>query len=159
MTPTAWWLERAPRERMILGVGAVLAGLLLFFLLVWAPLYDALAAKQAERDEARELAAWLTEIRPEVRGAARGGGVQGAKRSLLSVVDGAARRAQLAEAVKRIQPDGDNTVRVWVEDAPLEELMRWVLQLQTQNGIRVSALNLDRGDASGTASARLTLER
>ncbi len=155
-----WWEQREPREQLILAVaGLVLAGLL-YFLLVWEPLYKSLHQQRAEIQEARSLATWLVEIRPEVQ--ASGGHIaQGASggRSMLSVVDTAARQAGLGTKVKRIQPDGDKNVRVWIEEAPLTDILRWIQTLHDRHGIDTSNLNMDRGKAAGTASARMTLER
>lgn len=155
-----WWEQREPRERVILAVAGLVMAALLYFLMVWEPLYKSLHQQRAEIQEARALASWLVEIRPEVQAAGgRTANAGSSNRSMLSVVDSAARQAGLSPKVKRIQPDGETNVRVWIEDAPLADILRWVQTLHDQHGIDTSNLNMDRGKVAGSATARLTLER
>ncbi len=154
-----WWEQREPRERLILGVAGLILAVLLYYLMVWEPIYKSLHQQRNEQKEAQELAAWLVKIRPEVQAAGGSRPSNSSGRSMLSVVDSAARQAGLSPKVKRIQPDGDTSVRVWIEDAPLADILRWVQTLHDQHGITTSNLNMDRGKTAGTATARMTLER
>ena len=153
-----WWNQRAPREQWILGSGAVAAGLIGFFLLVWEPLYAAFARENAALQDARELTTWLTDIRPRV---ASSGGARPSvtNRSLLSVVDSSAKQSGLGAQVKRIQPEGETRALVWIENAPLNQVLQWMQSLHERHQVAVTNLNMDRGNQAGTASARLTLER
>ncbi len=154
-----WWEQREPREQLILAAAALVLAGLLYFLLVWEPLYKSLHQHRAEIQEARSLASWLVEIRPEVQASGGRVAASASGRSMLSVVDNAARQAGLSPKVKRIQPDGDSSVRVWIEDAPLADILRWIQTLHDKHGIDTSNLNMDRGKVAGTATARMTLER
>lgn len=153
-----WWDERESREQLILIIAAVIGGALLYFLLIWEPLYKSLDEKSAELNDVRQLASWLTEIRPEVHRSGAQKAAPSSNRSMLSVVDGAARQAKLSPKVKRMQPDGDDTVRVWIEEAPLNDVLRWIDTLHKRHGITTSNLNMDRGKQSGTTTMRLTLK-
>jgi general secretion pathway protein M len=154
-----WWLQRAPREQAILAAGGGLLLLLLVYLLAWEPAYASLQRNLAARNDVRELASWLREIQPRVAGVSRSGGSRSSNRSMLATVDQSAKSSGLGSRVNRIQPEGDNTVQVWIENAPLSSILQWIQTLHEQYGIRVSNLSLDRGKASGTGDARMTLER
>lgn len=154
-----WWEQREPREQLILIAASIVVGALLYFLIVWEPIYESLHQKNAELKETRELANWLTEIRPEVRRSGVQAPSRSSNRSMLSVVDTAARQAKLSPKVKRMQPDGDDTVRVWIEEAPLNDVLRWIQSLHARHAITTSNLNMDRGKQPGTATVRLTLKQ
>ncbi|MEN8719595.1 MAG: type II secretion system protein M [Oceanococcaceae bacterium] len=154
-----WWAQREPREQLILLGAAVVLTVLLFFIMIWEPLYKGLHQQRAEIREQQQLAEWLLEIRPQVQAAGGARTPANDGRSMLAVVDTASRAAGLAPQVKRIQPEGDTTVRVWIDDAPLQQVLRWIQTLHDQQGIRTTNLNMDRGKKPGTATARLTLER
>lgn len=155
-----WWEQRDTREQIILVAAGLVLTALLYFLLVWEPLYKSLHQERAKISEARSLATWLVEIQPEVQAnSSKLRSATSANRSMLSVVDGAARSSGLSPKVKRIQPDGEKNVRVWIEDAPLDDVLRWIQTLHDQHGIATSNLNMDRGKTAGSATARMTLER
>lgn len=154
-----WWEQREFREQLILGGAAVVLALLLYFLLVWEPLYKSLEQERASLNETRSLTGWLASIAPEIRAAGPANSTAGGGRSMLAVVDASTRESGLAPQVKRMQPDGETTVRVWIENAPLDVVLRWIHTLHDRYGITTTQLNMDRGRASGLTTARLTLER
>lgn len=154
----AWLDTLQPRERLLVSVGAVFVLLALLYGVLWHPL--ALARKHAEERlaDARSLAVQLeragavARANPGIRGPASGG-------SLLTVVDQATRSPELGKAPTRLQPDGENTVRVWFDSVPFDNLARWMGQLQSRYGLRVDALDVERQDTPGTVNARLALGR
>lgn len=154
-----WWEQREFREQLILGGAAFVLVMLLYFLLIWEPLYKGLHQQRASLAETRSLTGWLAGIAPEIRAAGPSTTNAGGNRSMLAVVDASTREAGLAPQVKRMQPDGETTVRVWIENAPLDTVLRWINALHERYGITTNQLNMDRGRADGTTTARLTLER
>jgi len=158
-----WFLSLQSRERLLVAAAAIVAGGGLFFLAVWEPLNQSVTELRDRADSQRELAMWLGEVKQranELR--QRGGGdpVKARDRSLLSVVDETSRNAGLGNAVTRIQPEGDNRAAVTLEDAAFNQLVFWLHELETQYGIRATALSVNRDEeAAGVVQARMTLER
>lgn len=155
----AWWSGLQMREQRLIAAGAGLLVLLLLYALVWAPLQGSRARLAEQADLQRETLLWMQQTAAEIRQlSGRGSGRQPATgQSLLGVVDQTARAQRLAEAVKRVQPDGANSVRVWLEDASFDDLMRWLGTLEQRHGIAVDALNVERSETRGRVTARLTL--
>ena len=79
-------------------------------------------------------------------------------RSLLSVADSTARAGGLATALKRVEPEGGNSVRVWLDGAPFDVLVKWLVTLSTQHGVDANSATLERSETAGQVNARLTLE-
>ncbi len=156
-----WWQARAPRERVILVLAALAMTAMLYFLLIWEPLQQGNSRLQADRQEAHELNAWLRGIEPELAKlrSVQGNQRQAGKGSVLAVADSRAKSGGLGSALKRMQPDGDNSVRAWLENAPFNTLLAWLHQLEKQDGIQAVDLNISRDDESGQVKARLTLSR
>ena len=92
----------------------------------------------------------------QLRGAAVGGG---AGRSLLAVVDQTSKQSQLGSAVKRIQPDGQDLVRVSLEQASFDDLVLWLGDLQKAYGVSVVDAAIDRQSDAGRVNAHLTLKK
>ena len=153
----AWWSGLADRERRFLSAGAAAAAVLLLYAGVWDPLSRAKARREADLRDARALAIQLETLAAQAPRAT--GAVTGLDQSLLNVVDQSRRSSAITKPPSRIQPEGDNTVRLWLEDVPFEGLVRWLGDLQTRYGVRVDTAEIERESAPGLVNVRLTLMR
>ena len=161
MTPRERWQQLAPRERMLVSLAAGVMAVMLAYLLIWQPLFGSTARLREEVAGQRDLLQWLQSIEPEVqqlRGARsiRGPGAGG---SLMSLVDQTSSASGLKPFVTRIQPEGDKEVRVWLEQAPYDEVMRWLIALEMDAGVRILEFSVTRGPAPGLVGARINLQR
>jgi general secretion pathway protein M len=102
----------------------------------------------------QESAQTLTQLKRSSNNAAQGLG----GRSLLSVADSTARAGGLGPALKRVEPEGSDSVRVWLEGAPFDVLVKWLGTLSTIHGVNAETVTMERSDATGRVSARLTLQ-
>ena len=159
------WLERyrelQPRERVMVSVGAVVVLVTLVYLLLWEPFANARTKQMAALAEQRALAERLETIGAAVQKAQRAGvaAIQGREQSLLTLVDQLGRSAELGKAPARLQPEGDNEVKVWFEDVPFDALVRWMATLEARYGVQITAAELERRAGEGLVNARLTVIR
>lgn len=157
-----WYENLAQRERWIVTGGALVLALMMYFLLVWDPLSQKAARLNGDIENARELVIFMQSTRQQV---AKLGGrnatasTANSGRSLLSDVDSSSKRNGLGDKIKRIQPEGQTSVRLWIEGVSFDQLVNWMNQLQSQMGIVLSDGSLDKDDVAGTVKARLTLIR
>ncbi|MFH7320074.1 type II secretion system protein GspM [Desulfurivibrio sp. D14AmB] len=151
-----------PRQRPLLMVGLGLLGLLLIWLLLLSPLNASratlareIAAKEQELLWMRAAAAEVRQFQSATAGVGGGGGG-----SPLAVIDTSARQLGLGQAMQRVEPVGGREVRVWLENAVFDDLLRWLVQLEAGHGIQVAEIVVEPGrTASGLVNARLTLMR
>ena len=156
----AWWGTLAEREQRVLAAGAAILALVVLYLGAWEPLAQTQRDRVRALEDARALATLLETLAVEVqrsRGAG-GAGTAGAGQSLLAVID-QSRRASSVAKQPRLQVDGDNAVRVWLEDVPFDALLRWLGDLQTRYGVRVDTADIERESGPGLVNARVTLVR
>ena len=154
----AAWAGLAERERRVVGAGGIALGLILAYLLVWEPLATARQQRELDLRSARALAVQLEEL-AGVAGRAGRPAIQGKDQSLLAVVDQSRKASALTKPPSRLQPEGEDTVRVWLEDVPFDGLMRWLGDLQSRYGVRVDNADIERESGPGLVNARLTLMR
>lgn len=156
------WLESLEsRERMLLAAGAALLALLLIYVLVLAPIRTDYQQLKKSVTEQQATAAWMQESAQIIQslGSSDGGAARGlGGRSLLSVTDATARASGLGPALKRVEPEGGNSVRVWLEGASFDVFIKWLVTLNNQHGVAASSVTLERNEAAGQVDARLTLE-
>lgn len=157
-----WFNSLVPRERLLVLAAAVVTTAALFFLMVWEPLVTANENLSQQVISAQELNNWLADVEIEVadlRASGRRGTLKGRNQSLLSVVDQTSRTAGLGDAVRRIQPEGDNQAQVSLEAAGFNKMLFWLGELEKNYGIRATAVTLTRDDKPGLVQARITLTR
>lgn len=156
----AWWDGLAQREQQLVAGGAGLLILLILYVAIWLPLQSSRARLTEQFEQQRETLRWMEQSAAEIRQlSARTANRRPATgQSLLGLIDQTARAQQLSDAVKRVQPDGTHSVRVWLENAAFDDVIRWLGTLEQGHGVALEALNVERGEAAGRVSARLTLE-
>lgn len=150
--------DLAPRERAMVLSGAAVVGVTLLYLLIWEPLASAHRTRAEALRTERLLAVRIEQAAAQARVSASG---RAADRSisLLAAVDQTSRSPTLGKAPARVQPEGDREVKVWLEDVPFSNLLRWLQDLQTRYGITASSAEIERGSAPGVVSARVSLVR
>jgi general secretion pathway protein M len=154
------WEALEPRERRVLGAGAVVVLAVIGYLLVWEPLVQSRDEWRVRVAAAETDLVWMRSVAPEVlaRRGATPAGTAPDSRSLLARVDASVREAGLAGALLRVEPVASNQVRVTFEQAGFDALMRWLETLAQRHGTRVTEMSVQRADGVGVVDARLGLE-
>ncbi|MGB0956545.1 MAG: type II secretion system protein GspM [Panacagrimonas sp.] len=152
------YLAAPPRERWLMGVGAVVVTLTLIYLLIWEPLIKSHQRNQAALEASRALAVKLE----QAAGQLNSGPVQtlqGQHQSLLSVVDQAIKQSGIGKAPERMEPDGERSVKLWFEDVSFDVMIGWLANLQQRYGIRAESLDVEARTDAGLVNLRISLVR
>ncbi|CAK0745879.1 Type II secretion system protein M [Gammaproteobacteria bacterium] len=154
-----WWEELSSQERIMvtLGAGVILAATL--FLVVWEPFYAHLRTLRQTVTEERIQVAWMVQAALEV-GPLRGIAMVAEKQtggSLLALVDRSARAAGMGAGLNRVEPEGKDKVRVWLNDIAFDPLIPWLTELGKTQGVAPESLVIDRQATPGRVNARLVL--
>lgn len=152
-----------PRERNALVIGGIILGVLLIYTVLWAPFSNKVEKLEHTVQEQRALQLWINTASAEAQRLRATKSTHStaqniAGQSLLSVVDQAAKQDRLGSALKRIEPEGATKVRVWLEQAPFDDVVLWMGNLQNTYGVRVTNVSIDRQGTSALVNARITVE-
>ncbi|MFT5063792.1 MAG: general secretion pathway protein M, partial [Gammaproteobacteria bacterium] len=79
--------------------------------------------------------------------------------SLGALVDNSIRRSTLVSGLDKVQPDGENVVKIWLKDVDFNALTIWLDLMKTRYQATAVNVGIERSDESSKVSARLTLER
>ncbi len=157
-----YWQNLMPRERLMLLLGGAAVVFTLIYLLLLEPFVNERERLRQDIELQRELLGWMRNAAAEMQHLRGGGavsrGTAGSTTPLLTLVDGSARRQGLGEALKRVQPDGQSGVRVWLEQVAFDALLAWLDTLERDSGVVVSALVVEPQEP-GLVKVRLSLER
>lgn len=156
----AWWLGLQSSERRTLIIGAVILVIMAVYYGGWVPLQSDIARMEKQVKEQEAVKRWMEQAAQQatrLQGSSAGQTpIKRSGRSLLSLVDQAAKRGKLD--LKRIEPDGNDAVKVWLEQASFDDMMRWLINLEKQHGLEINTITIDRQADSGRVNARLTLQ-
>lgn len=158
-----YWAELQPRERLILGFGAVIVAMILSYA-VLQRFYIALAHMEGVLPSLRSNLVWMRQTDQLLE---RGGNIsiesstEGVNESLLSVVESTARRANIRKSIQQMVPTREsNEVRVVLEDADFNQWLRWVDTLYKRNGVDIRQVSAERDeDQPNIAEIRVTFYR
>lgn len=153
-----WYQSLHERERRILLAGAAALSVMLLYAAVLHPYFSGWQRLQQHISDQRELIAWMRPAAAQIQGL-RGQQptAMPAGQSLLAVVDKSAADAGFGAALKQIQTGNDGSVRVQMQGAGFDSLVRWLGNLQQRYGISVRELTAQRSTSPGTVDAGLTL--
>jgi general secretion pathway protein M len=155
-----WLASLEQRERNLVITGAVLLVITILYLGIWRPLSSSVEHLRVTTREQQATLMWMKQASREMRmlkgSHARTQPASG--QSLLTLVDTTAKAGQLGTAVKRLQPDGEKKVHVWMEGASFDDVVRWLVLLETRHGIGVESSVFEVKENEGRVDVRLVLE-
>jgi general secretion pathway protein M len=153
-----WFDKLAPRERWMVMGGALFALVALIFALGIRPLYQARDGAAKRLGEQRQL---LTDIEQVARRfgpqSASAAAVPTGNESLLVLIDRSTRERGLSGYLKRNQPEGTDGVRLRMENAPFDELLLWLSDVQSGQGLAAVSASFDPTGEPGRVNANLVL--
>ncbi len=153
----AGFRELEKREQSaLLGLSGFLI-LAIFYMGVWSPIGNFVADSRLDHDKHRKLNAYLQSTVAAAKTASGNGkSSQAGGQSLLTSISRTAQSVGIQPS--RMQPEGSAAVSVWFDAVAFTQLMLWLERLETQQGIVVRQITIDRRDESGQVSARLVLK-
>lgn len=154
-----YWSNLQPRERHTLLFGGVVLIPLMIYALMIDPFYQELQRLEKSVANQRELLAWMQQSATEVKSFRQvqpGSQKSVSGQSLMSTIDASARSTNLSGAIKQLKPEGQG-VKVRLEDASFDDMLRWLGQLNHRHGIAVSGLVMERLPQAGKVNASVVL--
>jgi len=149
-----WYEGLQQRERLMVTAGAAVLGALILVAGVLLPLQSAVSDAVRRAESRREDLAWMRMNAAEVQ---TGGTTLYADtgEAPVVIVDRVGREAGLGSALKGTQPSG-NGVRVQLEAAPFDTLIRWLATLDQRYGLAIDSITVDRAARPGVVNANIT---
>ncbi|HMN43292.1 MAG TPA: type II secretion system protein M [Povalibacter sp.] len=156
-----WYRTLKPRERVIVLAGGLIVVAVALYTLALAPFYKALH-ERSERVQRKEAdLAWMRSVAGEVLtlGANQPIGSGPTGESLVVLVDRTARECGVGSALTGQTPNGDNGIRVRLEAAAFNVLVKCLGNLQQAHAISIEQATFDKASRPGLVNASLVLNR
>jgi len=156
-----WFFSLQPRERAIVAVGGVLVLLVAIYILALAPFYRAVNSSVARVESKKGDLAWMRSVGGEVMALSASSPTAAApsNESLVVLIDRTARECGLGASLTGQTPNGDNGIRVRLEQAEFDKLVVCLGSLQQSHSVNIESANIDRTGKPGFVNASLVLTR
>lgn len=141
-------------QRALLALSAFLV-IVLFWFLVWKPLGEWADREYAELTLERETQAFLAANYERTREVIKNQN-SGPRKEAASAIANSGRKAGLE--LTRVQPARQG-VSVWLDAAPYQKLLAWLVQLHNRESLEVRQIRVERTDQTGVVKVFLRLSR
>jgi general secretion pathway protein M len=154
-----WFYGLQPREKLYVIGGATTFTLMLVYFMLWLPLASKVARLDKNVNQMQQDLVWMQTASGSVQQLLQTGQRRSGNRSMLAVVDQAITAANLKAGLQRMEPDGQNTVKLWLNKSSFDQVVAMLGQLEQAQGIAVQTLAMTPADGVGLIDARITLMR
>ena len=158
-----WWENLQTRERYMVLVASTLVVLTILYYAIWSPITSSRDSKETRVDAKRDTVVWMLTKKQEVEHLKRINpnlfNPSNDSRSLLAIVDTGAKQMGIRPAIKRIEPKGDDSVQLWLEDIAFDYLIVLLGELERRNNISVADASFNRSENIGKVTGKVTLFR
>ncbi|MDH5570552.1 MAG: type II secretion system protein M [Gammaproteobacteria bacterium] len=155
------WEQLSSREQLMVTLMTIVVCISLFYFIIWEPLQVGIKDGHTRHKAQTEALITMQQQAAEAQALrSSGAGKQASVRdssSLLSLIERTAKQQQLQNALQKVQPDGKDGVRVWMDNAPFDQVIQWLSTLTTQHGIFITEISFERQDAPGLVNSRILL--
>lgn len=152
-----FWLERAPRERLILGAGGAVLLLALVYLLLIEPAWTGIGRLERSLPQQRAQAAELDALLGEVKGLRSQPQVATVSPSeVKGAIEGSLARVGLKTT--RMVPLSDGDVQLSFANVPFGTWAAWLAGIERELGARATSVTVNAKDgAPGNVDVELSL--
>jgi len=153
---TQWFLKLSASDRRAVTILVIfLLTALMYYMTVWSFNYRKQQISSYENNQsltrllnASALKFTSTKGKPKF---------QDLDKPLLTLVSTTAKDNQIV--FKRFQPDGENVLKLWMENINFNNMLLWLHDIDKKNGISVEEISVEQSKEEGFVDVRLTLKR
>lgn len=157
-----FWNNISDRERRIVAVGGCFVGAVILYALVFRPVNANYQRYQDEVAKKGELLQWMRASSVEARKLAAAGQTSLAATeagSPLTLIDKTAKRFSVSTGLKKVEPEDNDGVRVWLEEVVFTDIIKWARLLERQYLVQIDAISVEAGREAGYVKARITFRK
>ncbi len=155
-----WLRTLSERDRIFVLYGGVLAGILLFYFMIWSPLSQKNADLIVSNTQTRDLIDWMQKTKLQlVQLHQQSKNKSALNTSLLSAIEQSVKRNRLDSAAGEIKQLENNRVQVSFAKVDYLPVMRWIEDVQVTSASKIDKVSIQKTEKPGVVHVELTLER
>ena len=123
---------------------------LLLYILIINPSFTYYTKAKTDYQESRELLAWISSNKTNIS-TANSSPTTASNLPLSQFVSTSADENKIS--ISRLQPQGENNVRIWLNEAEFSALTEWLSTL-TDKGLKINSITVDKTPIPGIVNAQ-----
>lgn len=148
------------RDRIVIFYGGIIAGLLLFYFLIWSPLSEKNDDLIQSNNQTRELIDWMQKAKVQlIQLHQQSKNKAPSAASLLSTIEQSIKRDRLDSTNPDIKQQEKNRVQVTFAEVDFVTVMRWIEDVQTASASKIVKVSIQKSSKPGRVHLDITLER
>lgn len=152
-TIKSYWLNLSDRDRSMLTIGGFVIVMYLFYVLIYAPLTDAVETQSTVWIDKKETLAWMQrqrDVKPRSKQV---------DRNLLSLFSTELKQSSFATFPYQLQQSGSEHVQLSFDQVPYVDFLLWLRQLNQRYMMTISELTVSKSQTSGVVKMTVVAEK
>ena len=150
-----YWSNLNERERWTLGLGVVFCVFYMFYLLIYAPLANAVHNKSQLLIEKQETLAWMQQVRLEHKANKAPQTLTSSK--LLTVLADQLNTTSFKQFPYHLQQTGVSDIQLIFDEVPYNAFIAWVWSVNEKYTISIKQLNIEHTDVPGVVKLTIII--
>ncbi len=149
-----WFQKFTPREQLYLMGVALAVTLYVMLVMIWQPLAHKRDEMQTRNVQVAEKLARVQAMASEVQ-QLRSSGTPRSNRNMNQLINSSTNKFGIRPS--RIQPNSRGETQIRFEDVAFSPLLRWLHQIENDQGILIREVAINQGDRGGLVKATIRL--
>ena len=152
-----WYATKSRSDRIVINLVAALFTFSIVLLGVWQPIQINNIEQQSRYVNELTLTEWIALNKNRLKTRTNSSTEQSDASSAIARITNAANQSKIT--LDRLQPESDGSVSISLQNQSFTRVVRWLVQLETQKGLTVSRLGIDKGSKTGEVSGQVRITR
>ena len=152
-----WYTVKSRSDRIVINALAALFLFSIALLGVWQPIQINNSEQRSRYVNELTLTEWIALNRKQLQSLSNSSTEQSDASSAIARITNAANQSKIT--LDRLQPESDGSVSISLQNQSFTRVVRWLVQLETQEGLTVSRLGIDKGSKTGEVSGQVRITR
>ena len=152
-----WYAVKSKSDRIVINAVAALLLFSIAILGVWQPIQINNNEQRSRYVNELTLTEWIAINKNKLKTLSNSPLKQSDTSSAIARITNAANQNKVT--LDRLQPESDGSVSISLQNQNFTKVLRWLVQLETQQGLTVLRLGIDKGSKTGEVSVQIRVSR
>ena len=152
-----WYAVKSKSDRIVINAVAALLLFSIAILGVWQPIQINNSEQRPRYVNELTLTEWIAINKHKLKALSNSPLKQSDTSSAVARITNAANQNKVT--LDRLQPESDGSVSISLQNQNFTKVLRWLVQLETQQGLTVLRLGIDKGNKTGEVSVQIRMSR
>ena len=152
-----WYEAKSRSDQTVINLVGALFIFSIVLLGAWQPIRNNNSEQQSRYVNELTLTEWIALNKNRLRTLSNSSLTQADTSSAVARITNAANQNKVT--LDRLQPESDGSVSISLQNQSFTKVVRWLVQLETQQGLTVLRLGIDKGSKTGEVSGQVRISR